>query len=268
MNVSKDKLRLVTTFTPDEVIRIKSLYPARQRNNPYFHYSYFQRRPNFFAVWIHPKNSYALRHFNAMLSFNPANPPLEALEIFNMIEPERWKVSRLDIAFDFLTPYDDCFLLPPPTSISISRVDTTFYYGTAISKCSVCQYDKQKQLQQVKNIESLPMTRIEFRLKPKLKPITEYGRQDFIKMAGYRFVPNTHEITGFRCLLKSITNGKREWKKLERKDRQGVTAAVKAQTTDMLTLFLTHVEGDIDGFMLDGLSIPAFTHEPCYQDAG
>jgi hypothetical protein len=267
MNIIKDKLRLVTLLTPEEIKRIKSLYPAK-KNNPFFYYSYYQFKPNFFAVWIHPKEHYVLRHYNAMLSFNPANHPIEALEIFNMIEPERWKVSRLDIAFDFSRSYEDCFLLPPPTSIKIKRKFTTFYYGAVNSRCSVCQYDKQKQLRQVKQIESLPMTRIEFRLKPKLKPITEYARQDFIKMKGFHFVPSTHDITGFRSLLKSITNGKREWKELVRKDREKVTVAVKARVKDMLELFLEYIEGDINTFLLDSLSASLFIDEPCHQNVG
>jgi len=202
MRVIKDKLRLVTSLTTEEINRIKSLFPAK-RHNLYFHYSFYQRRPNFFAVWLLPKKPFVYRYFNAMLSFNPANPPLEALEIFNMIEPERLKVSRLDIAFDFTTPYEDCFLLPPPTNLKISRYETTLYYGAAKSALSVCQYDKQKQLKEVKGIDSLPMTRIEFRLKPKQKPLTRYDKEDFIKMKGFRFVSNTNEFTGLRCLLKS-----------------------------------------------------------------
>jgi hypothetical protein len=112
------------------------------------------------------------------------------------------------------------------------------------------------------------MTRIEFRLKPKLKPITEYGRQDFIKLEGFRFVSNTNEMTGLRCLLKSITNGKRDWKTLGRKDKQEITAAVKDRTTDMLKLFLNYIEGDIDGFMFDGLTAPLIIDESYIQNAG
>ena len=77
-------------------------------------------------------------------------------------------------------------------------------------------------------------------------------------MKGYYFVPSTHDITGFRCLLKSITNGKRGWKELVRKDRKKVTVTVKVRATDMLELFLEYIEGDINGFLLDGLSAPLF----------
>ncbi len=261
MKVIKDKLRLVTSLTAEEINRIKSLFPTK-RHNLYFHYSYYQRKPNFFAVWLLPKKPFVYRYFNAMLSFNPANPPLEALEIFNMIEPERWKVSRLDVAFDFPTPYEDCFLLPPPTNLKISRYETTLYYGAAKSALSVCQYDKQKQLKEVKGIESVPMTRIEFRLKPKQKPLTEYEKEDFVKLKGFRFVSNTNEFTGLRCLLKSVTNGKRDWRNLKRKDKQSITAAVKERTVDMLDLFLEYIEGDIEGFMLDGLSCSSSLYEP------
>ncbi|WP_174807379.1 hypothetical protein [Paenibacillus alvei] len=261
MKVIKDKLRLVASLTAEEINRIKSLFPAK-RHNLYFHYSYFQRKPNFFAVWLMPKKTFVYRYFNAMLSLNPANPPLEALEIFNMIEPERWKISRLDVAFDFPTPYEDCFLLPPPTNLRISRYETTLYYGAAKSACSACQYDKQKQLKEVKGIESIPMTRIEFRLKPKQKPLIEYEKDDFIKMKGFRFVSNTNEFTGLRCLLKSVTNGKRDWRNLKRKDKQAITAAVKKSTVDMLDLFLEYIEGDIDGFMLEGLNLPSLMKSP------
>ncbi|RJX39029.1 hypothetical protein D3P09_16125 [Paenibacillus pinisoli] len=254
MNIIKDKLRIVASLTPEEIEHIKKRFPCK-RPNPYFKYCYFQRKPHFFAVWLLPMKGYVYRYFNAMLSFNPANPPLEALEIFNMIEPERWKVSRLDIAFDFLTPYEDSFLLPPPTNIKINRFNTTLYYGAVRSACTVCQYNKQKQLKEVHGIESVPLTRIEFRFKPKLKPITQYEKKDFVKMEGYRFVSNTKELTGLRCLLKSITNGKRDWKTLGRKDKQEISAAVKERTVDMLDLFLEYIEGDIEGFMLDGLSI-------------
>jgi hypothetical protein len=58
-------------------------------------------------------------------------------------------------------------------------------------------------------------------------------------------------------LLKSVTNGKRDWKSLKRKDKLAITAAVKKRTVDMLDLFLEYVEGDIDGFMLDGLTCPS-----------
>ncbi|CAH1213076.1 hypothetical protein PAECIP111893_03626 [Paenibacillus plantiphilus] len=64
-------------------------------------------------------------------------------------------------------------------------------------------------------------------------------------MEGFRFVSNTNEMRGFRCLLKSITNGKREWKTLGRKDKQEITAAVKVRTTDMHKLFLNYIEGDL-----------------------
>lgn len=185
-----------------------------------------------------------------------------------MIEPERWKVSRLDVAFDFPTPYKDCFLSPPPTNLNISRYETTLYYGAAKSALSVCQYDKQKQLKEAKGIDSLPMTRIEFRLKPKQKPLTNYDKEDFIKMKDFHFVSNTKEFTGLRCLLKSVTNGKRDWKELGRKDKQRITAAVKERTKPMLDLFLEYIEGDIDGFMLDGLTIPVLSHKPFYQEVG
>lgn len=79
MKVIKDKLRLVISLTAEEINRIKSLYPAKH-HNLYFHYSYYQRKPNFFAVWLLPKKPFVYRYFNAMLSFNPANPPLEALD--------------------------------------------------------------------------------------------------------------------------------------------------------------------------------------------
>lgn len=267
MRIIKDKLRVVATLTADEIERIKIQYPSKRRN-PYFQHCYYQRKPNFFAVWLLPMKGYVYRHFNAMLSFNPANPPIEALEIFNMIEPERWRVSRLDVAFDFITPYEDCFLLPPPTNIKINRYNTTMYYGAVRSACTVCQYNKQKQLKEVHGVDSVPMTRVEFRLKPKLKPITQYEKQDFIKMEGFRFVSNTNEMTGLRCLLKSITNGKREWRTLGRKDKQEITAAVKDRTTDMLKLFLNYIEGDIDGFMFDGLTAPLIIDESYHQHAG
>lgn len=261
MRITKDKLRIVASLTAEEIERIKVLYPSKRRN-PHFKHCYYQRKPQFFAIWLLPIKGYVYRYFNAMLSFNPANPPIEALEIFNMIEPDRWKVSRLDIAFDFLTPYDDCFLLPPPTNLKINRYNTTLYYGAVRSTCTVCQYNKQKQLKDVYGIDSLPMTRIEFRLKPKLKPITQYEKKDFIKMQGFRFITNTRELKGLRSLLKSITNGSRDWKKLVRKDREEVTTAVKESTGDMLGLFLDYLEGDIDGFMLDGLTCPILVDEP------
>lgn len=267
MRIIKDKLRIVASLSAEEIERIKVLYPSKRRN-PYFKYCYYQRKPHFFAVWLLPMKGYVHRYFNAMLSFNPANPPIEALKIFNMIKPERWKVSRLDIAFDFLTPYADCFLLPPPTNIKINRYDTTLYYGAIRSACTVCQYNKQKQLKEVDGIESLPMTRVEFRLKPKLKPITQYEKKDFIKMEGFRFVANTREFKGFRCLLKSLTIGKRDWKKLVRKERGKIAAAVKERTSDMLELFLEYIEGDIDGFMLDGLTTPLMNNESHHQNAG
>ncbi len=261
MNVTKDKLRLVTSLTAEEINRIKSLFPAK-RHNPYFHYSYYKRKPNPFTLLIHPKETYVLRYYNTMLSFNPASPSLEALKIFNMIEYERWLVSRLDIACDFPTSYEDCFLLPPPTNLKIIRKKSSLYYGAVNSVCSVCQYNKQKQLKEVHGIHSEPLTRIEFRFKPKLKPITEYGRQDFIKMKDFHFVTDTREYTNLRCILKSLTNGKRKWRELDRKDRQRITKAVKESTVDMLELFLHCIEGDLDGFMLDGLSCPSLLNEP------
>lgn len=195
------------------------------------------------------------------MSFNPAHPPLEALEIFNMIKPDRWMVSRLDIAFDFLTPYEDCFLLPPPTNLKISRYNTTLYYGAVNSECTVCQYDKSKQLKEVHGIDTVPMTRIEFRFKPKLKPITAFDKEDFKKMKDFWFIPDTSKLTGLRCLLKSFTKGKREWKGLGRKDKQRITAAVKERTIPMLHLFLQYIEVDIDSFMLDGLTLPSLGDE-------
>ncbi|MGG1600946.1 hypothetical protein [Paenibacillus naphthalenovorans] len=266
MRIVKDKLRLVAFLTVEEINRIKSLYPSK-RKNAYFYYSYFKRKPNFFAVWLQPKNGYVYRYYNAMLSFNPANPPLEALEIFNMIEPDRWMVSRLDVAFDFPTAYEDCFLLPPPTNLKINRYGSTFYYGAVNSECTVCQYDKQKQLKEVYGIDSVPLTRIEFRLKPKLKPITEYGWHDFRRMKEYYFITNTRKMTGLRCLLKSVTCGKREWKKLARKDKQKITAVVKEHTTDLLTLFLSYIEGDVEGFLLSGLLL-AESHRNQYSNVG
>jgi hypothetical protein len=101
------------------------------------------------------------------------------------------------------------------------------------------------------------MTRIEFRFKPKLKPITAFDKEDFKKMKDFWFIPDTSKLTGLRCLLKSITKGKREWKGLGRKDKQRITAAVKERTIPMLDLFLRYIEGDINGFMLDGLTLPA-----------
>lgn len=154
--------------------------------------------------------------------------------------------------------------MPPPTNLKISRYETTLYYGAAKSSLSVCQYDKQKQLKEAKDIDSLPMTRIEFRMRPKQKPLTKYEKKDFIKMKGFRFVSHTNEYTGLRCLLKSVTNGKRDW----RKDKQAITAAVKERTVDMLDLFLEYIEGDIDGFMLDGLISPFYSNESSYQSAG
>lgn len=266
MRIIKDKLRVVASLTIEEIERIKAQYPSKRRN-PYFKHSYYQRKTHFFAVWLLPMKGYVYSHFNAMLSFNPANPPIEALEIFNMIAPKHWKVSRLDIACDFPTPYTDCFLLPPLTNIKINRYKTTLYYGAVRLSCTVCQYNKQKQLKEVHGIESIPMTRIEFRFKPKLMPITEYGRQDFINMKDYHFVSDTRKFTRLHCLLKSITKGNREWRKLERKEKVRIAAA-KERTIHMLDLFLEYIEGDIDGFMLDDLTIPVLSHKPFYQEVG
>jgi hypothetical protein len=71
-----------------------------------------------------------------------------------------------------------------------------------------------------------------------------------MKMEGFHFISNTFELTGFRCKLKSITNGKRKWRDLKRTDREKIRKAVVEHTSDMLTLFLTHIEGDIQAFML------------------
>ncbi|MEK3924013.1 hypothetical protein [Paenibacillus sp. FSL K6-2393] len=159
MKITKDKLRIVATLTSEEIERIKIRFPSKRRN-PYFKHCYFQRKPHFFAVWLLLIKPFVYRYFNAMLSFNPANPPLEAMEIFNMIEPERWKVSRLYIALDFLTAFEDCFLLPPPTNLKISRYETTLYYGAAKSALTVCQYNKQKQLKELLSSPLLSMVSI------------------------------------------------------------------------------------------------------------
>lgn len=87
-------------------------------------------------------------------------------------------------------------------------------------------------------------------------------------MKDFHFVSNTKEFTGLRCLLKSVTNGKRDWKELGRKDKQRITAAVKERTKPMLDLFLEYIEGDINGFMLYGLTIPVLSHKPFYQGVG
>ncbi|SDM84862.1 hypothetical protein SAMN05216191_119104 [Paenibacillus jilunlii] len=51
-----------------------------------------------------------------------------------------------------------------------------------------------------------------------------------------------------------------------RKDRLKITATVKSQTADMLTMFLTYIEGDIDSFMLDGLIMTPNEHD--YKNVG
>lgn len=81
-------------------------------------------------------------------------------------------------------------------------------------------------------------------------------------MKGFRFVSNTNEYTGLRCLLKSVTNEKRNWRNLKRKDKQAITVAVKERTVDMLDLFLEYIEGDIDSFMLEGLTYPSLMNKP------
>jgi len=60
---------------------------------------------------------------------------------------------------------------------------------------------------EAKGIDLLPMTRIEFRLISKQKPLTKYDKEDFTKMKRFRFVTNTNEFIGLRCLLKSMTIG-------------------------------------------------------------
>jgi len=130
---------------------------------------------------------------------------------------ERWAVKLLDIAFDYPLPLHEGFLLPPPTSQRIQRVGTTLYYGAATAKCTVCQYDKAKQLNDVYAMKSVsPITRVEFRFKPKLKPMTEYTFKDFESMSRYHYVPDTKGLTGFRVELKHFTVGKSNWKQLER----------------------------------------------------
>lgn len=256
MNIVKDGYRLVTHFSKEEVEWLKARFP-RRKSNAYFQYSYFQRKPNFFSLLMYPKNTYVWRHYNAMLSFNPSSPSPEALEIFNMISPERWAVKRLDIAFDYPMPLHEGFLLPPPTSQRIQRVDTTLYYGAATAKCTVCQYDKSKQLTDVYGVKSLsPLTRVEFRFKPKLKPITEYTFKEFESMRRYHYVPDTKALTGLRVELKHLTVGKSNWKQLERSSKDRIRVAVLNHVPDMRTLFMQYIGGDINGFMLSDLEKP------------
>lgn len=252
---------MVATLTREEIKEIQALYPAH-RNNPFFRYCYFNRKPHFFAIWINPKKSYTHRYFNTMCSFNPAFPPEQALRLLHMIGFNRWKLSRLDIAMDFATPYADCFLLPPPTNLQIRRYSSTIYYGAISSRCTVCQYDKSKQLKEVKGINSSPLTRIEFRFRHKLKPLNEIGIDDFRPMARYYFVADTKKMRGFRCVLRNLTNGRQNWRQLKRNDKQRIAAAVKEHAVNnLLEQFLYHIEGDIDEFMMDGLALP-FELEP------
>ncbi|WP_126425166.1 hypothetical protein [Brevibacillus marinus] len=197
MKISIDKIILVTALHTNEIQRIINKYPNRK--NSYFHYSYFQKKPSFFAVFIQPRNYYVLRHYNTLFSFNPTNPPVEALDIFKMIPAHRWMVKRLDIAFDFVTPLEETFLLAPPTRLQKKRVGDTQYFGAVNSKMKVCLYNKSKQLKDVYGITSIyPLTRVEFRFTPKLKPLTDYSHLDFKGMKNYYFVPNTRELRGFR----------------------------------------------------------------------
>lgn len=260
LRIVKDKLRLVATVTSEEIKTIQSLYPASRRN-AFFQYCYFERKPHFFAVWINPKKSYVHRYFNAMLCFNPAFPSEDALRILHTIGVNRWKVSRIDIAMDFATPFKECFLLPPPTNLKIRRYFTTIYYGARSSRCIVCQYDKSKQLKEVKNIDSIPLTRIEFRFRPKQKPLNEYRVEDFKQMERFYFISNTKEMRGDRCTLRNLTNGRLDWRKLNRSERENLAAAVKKHAGhSMLELFLYQIGGDIDTFMRDGLALS--TEEP------
>lgn len=253
MFIRKDLYRLVTSFNEQEIQWLKERFTFKP--TLHFHYRIFQRKPNYFSFMMIPRdNPYVWNHYNAVLSFNPSNPPTEALEILHLIPPHRWMVKRLDVAYDYPKPLEDGFMLPPPTSIRIERYKDTLYYGAVNAKCTVCQYDKSKQLKDVYNVASTqPMTRIEFRFKPKLKSIMDYDVTDFEAMSKYRYVPNSSKLRGFRCDLKRLTNGKDNWKKMHRKRKSDIRAAVESHVPDMLQLFLEHIEGDIIGFMLEDL---------------
>jgi hypothetical protein len=252
MKVSLDKLAVVTTLNLEEIKLLKSRFV--NRHNCYFHFAFYKRRPQSFVLCIHPINTYVLRYYNTLLIFNPSDPAEEALEILNMISLDRWSIKRLDIAFDFYTKLEDTFFLPPAGNIRKKRVDTTYYFGTPNSRKRVCIYDKSKELRDVHNIYSLrPITRVEIRLGLKLKPITDYSHRDFAFMEKFYFVPDTKEFRGFRCLLKAITQGRKKWADLKRTEKQEIKKRITEHVSDMYTLFLEYVEGDVQTFLTSSL---------------
>lgn len=268
MLVRKDLYRLVTSFNEQEIQWLKERFTFKP--TLHFHYRIFQRKPNYLSFMMIPKdNPYVWNHYNAILTFNPSNLPSEALEILHLISPCRWMVKRLDVAFDYPTPLEDGFMLPPPTSVKIERYKDTLYYGAVKAKCTVCQYDKSKQLKDVYNVAlTQPMTRIEFRFKPNLKSIMDYDVTDFEAMSKYRrYVPNTSELRGFRCDLKRLTNGKDNWREIKPNRRKSIRAEVEKHVPDMLHLFLEHIEGDITGFMLENLDFPYTEVQDGYEYA-
>ncbi|WP_379359625.1 MULTISPECIES: hypothetical protein [unclassified Paenibacillus] len=102
MNIVKDGYRLVTHFTKEEAEWLKAHYPS-SKSNAYFQYSYFQRKPNFFSLLMYPKIPMYGDTTTLCCHLIRLAPP-QALEIFNMISPERWAVKRLDIAIDYPLP--------------------------------------------------------------------------------------------------------------------------------------------------------------------
>jgi hypothetical protein len=87
----------------------------------------------------------------------------------------------------------------------------------------------------------------------------DFSASHFRKMKLYHFVPDTRKLRGYRWELKKLNKDMRSWKDLTWRKRAEIRELITDHYSDMYTLFMNAIEGDITGFLLEGLQLQSIT---------
>lgn len=215
----------------DELKHIVSMIPYHHYENEYFQRVYFDKEM-YFRILVYPKNRYAWRHYNIIISFHPDSPPPLAVNILQLIGKDRIIIKRIDKAFDIQNEFSDTFILPVGTRTKQAYIKGSEYFGSISSDFIIARYNKSLQLEQKKGFVGVPSTtRVEYRIKKqnrKLKRLNDFDVTFYMPLNDYRVLPfiSKVEASKIRKDLYDVSSGRKKWSYLTSQRKKAIREAV------------------------------------------
>lgn len=224
--MSIDTLILVANLKREEKQNLRN-YFIFSHSTEYFYESVVSKSP-WFVLNMNPRNKFAYQHYNVMLILQ--NSTLEDMPAYlkEIIKSFKWRIKRIDIAFDFEDNYEHHVTLKPHGNTKvIGKTNWDGYYiGSNYGKSKMILYDRnRKEVSKKSNRRHFDKTRFEVRIRPKIsltKEINDFDDAFIIEeLKRYKVIVNITNVktskwnkNRLRKLKASIMNGNNSYNDL------------------------------------------------------